>query len=276
MKKYIYPRLSNRDYGWFRVGGNGLANCMLVAARAYLRAQAVGAEMLRPTWERLGLGTWLRRERDKRLYVGLFKGWGGRNCAKVLFVRLFRSKQIETVAWKQTYYESLWGHEDEIRRFFSGIIDPDAIRSVPLSMRRSVAVHVRLSDFPAHYRTPISWYRQMIECLQAYCQGENLDIQLFSDGTDEELAPLLSLKGARRVYYGNALADMIAISRCGFLIGSDSTFSAWGAFLGDLPCVFAHLNDYRIFSTDNRCRVLAENDKIPESLVGCFKGGFCR
>lgn len=27
---YFYPALSNRDYGWFRVGGPGLANCMFL------------------------------------------------------------------------------------------------------------------------------------------------------------------------------------------------------------------------------------------------------
>lgn len=38
MKKYYYPALSNRDYGWFRVGGPGLANCMFFAANAYISA----------------------------------------------------------------------------------------------------------------------------------------------------------------------------------------------------------------------------------------------
>ena len=36
----------------------------------------------------------------------------------------------------------------------------------------------------------------------------------------------------------NAMADIYAISRCRYLIGSDSTFSGWGAFLGQVPCVF--------------------------------------
>lgn len=35
---YYYPKLSNRDYGWFRVGGPGLANCMFFAANAYISA----------------------------------------------------------------------------------------------------------------------------------------------------------------------------------------------------------------------------------------------
>ena len=34
------------------------------------------------------------------------------------------------------------------------------------------------------------------------------------------------------------IADIYAISKCCFMIGSDSTFSGWGAFLGQVPCVF--------------------------------------
>ena len=33
---YFYPALSNRDYGWFRVGGPGLANCMFFAVQSLL------------------------------------------------------------------------------------------------------------------------------------------------------------------------------------------------------------------------------------------------
>lgn len=40
--KYFYPRLSTTDYGIFRVGGPGLANCMFFAARAYVAAKKNG------------------------------------------------------------------------------------------------------------------------------------------------------------------------------------------------------------------------------------------
>ncbi len=69
----------------------------------------------------------------------------------------------------------------------------------------------------------------------------------FSDGTDEELNDILALAGARRVFYGNALADIVAISRCGLLIGgSYSTFATWGAFFGQVSCVLPSIDDGRI------------------------------
>lgn len=34
--KYYYPVLSDKDLGWFRIGGPGLANCMFFAVNAYI------------------------------------------------------------------------------------------------------------------------------------------------------------------------------------------------------------------------------------------------
>ena len=39
---YYYPKLSNRDYGWFRVGGPGLANCLFFAVNAYVHYKQHG------------------------------------------------------------------------------------------------------------------------------------------------------------------------------------------------------------------------------------------
>ena len=35
-KTYFYPVLSDYDFGWFRLSGPGLANCMFVAAPALI------------------------------------------------------------------------------------------------------------------------------------------------------------------------------------------------------------------------------------------------
>ena len=46
---------------------------MLVAARAAILARKMNAIFLRPAWERIGIGQWLRHEKDKRYYFNLFK-----------------------------------------------------------------------------------------------------------------------------------------------------------------------------------------------------------
>lgn len=75
---------------------------------------------------------------------------------------------------------------------------------------------------------------------------------LFSDGTDEELRDLTSLPDVERVFFGNAIADIYAISKCCYMIGSDSTFSGWGAFLGQVPCVFFRKHYGRVLVDESK------------------------
>lgn len=256
MKKYVYPLLSfpKTDFGLFRLSGSGLANCLLVAARAYLRANDTGAEMLRPTWERLGIGQWLRGERDKRFYCGLFKREPLWKTIRKIFIFRF-STNVEIVDGLADYFEGLIPRHAEVKEWFDSSIEPSAIRVVPSEMRDSIAVHVRLGDFPESLRTPISWYCAVLDKV-LLAIGKDVDIQIFSDGSDEELKDLLQVKGARRVFYGNALADIVAISRCGLLIaGMHSTFSAWGAFMGDVPSIFNDIDFGRVItSSELDCR----------------------
>ena len=221
--------------------------------------------MLRPTWERFGIGQFLRHEKDKRLYYGLFRGAGIGTGIRKWLITHFWKRSVEIVEWDLSFFRDLWPHANEVREWVRSQILPSAIDRVPDSMASSVAVHVRLGDFPAHYRTPIAWYKRVIEAVRKCCG--DVDIQLFSDGTDQELAPLTAIPGVRRVFYGNALADIMAISRCGFLIGSDSTFSTWGAFLGNVPCVFAHLQDCPPFPDSERCFIWGEKEDPPCPLT---------
>ena len=267
MKKYVYPVLSNHDWNFFRVGGPGLANCMFIAAHAYVLALRNDCELLRPTWERFGIGQWIRREPDKRLYAGLFVGGGLAQSMRKLLLRTFRRSDISFVRWDLSFFRGLWGYEEPIKAYFKSIICPSAVVMVPDNLHQSIAVHVRLGDFPAHYRTPISWYKSMVEQISSCAEKMGLEILVFSDGTNSELEPLLKIPGVRRAFFGNALADLIAISRCRFLIGSDSTFSTWAAFLGGVPCIFAHLNDCPPFPTKDSYAVIGEEDKIPISLI---------
>lgn len=266
--KYVYPQLSvkkSQDLGFFRLGGPGLANCLFVGARAHLRAKREGLEMLRPTWERFGLGQWIRREKDKRLYQGLFKGesiWA--SLRKAFIIRF--SKDVVVEEGLGHFFEDIIEDYDEVVKWFYDSVDPEAIKSVPKSMKESVAVHIRLGDFPQKLRMPNSWYKELL--LQARkCAGKDVDIQVFSDGSDEELKEILEIPGARRVFYGNALADIVAISRCGMLIGgSYSTFATWGAFLGQLPSIFPDIDYGRIVKdTTIDCRI-GNSTHLPEVI----------
>lgn len=257
MSLYVNPVLSDRDFGFARLGGPGLANCMFLAARAAILSKRLGATMLRPTWERIGIGQWFRREKDKRFYVGLFRKDPHLSGLKKFL--LVKNKHhydegiavgvkdgVVMVSGLRGYFSDLWADSDYVRQYFAENILPSAISNVPDSMGNAIAVHVRLGDYPAHWRTDIGWYEESINIVLEEWKKRNSvispTVKLFSDGTDKELSRLLSIEGVERADFGNALADIIAISRCSMLIGSDSTFSGWGAFLGNVPCMFAHLH----------------------------------
>ena len=279
MALYVNPVLSDRDYGIARIGGPGLANCMFFAARAAILAKKLNARLMRPTWERFGIGQWIRKERDKRFYMGLFtkkEGIAGlrkamllATCRKIKEDEADASKNgIVMVSGLRKYFSDLWNDGAFVREYFQRNILPVAICNVPGNLHYSVAVHVRLGDYPECCRTDMGWYVKAIHTIlhvwNEIGMSQRLSVKVFSDGADDELADLLVIPGVERADYGNALADMVAISRCRFLIGSDSTFSGWGAFLGDVPCMFAHLHYGRPLFDPGK--VLVTND-IGESTA---------
>lgn len=234
-KEYVYPRLmAEKDLLLFRIGGAGLANCMYVYARAIKYAHLTGAALIAPTWQKFSIGTYLRRERDKRHYMGLFTAEGELSgLSKVRAVLLGRPVVEEGL---KGYFEDFLDDADYVRDYIIGHIRQDIRANVDRQdLSDCVAVHIRLGDYPAEHRTPIEWYREKI--MEKGGEGWRRFL-VFSDGSDEELSSLMSIPGVERAFFGNAIADIYAISRCGFVIGSDSTFSGWGVFLGQVPCVF--------------------------------------
>lgn len=248
MRKYIYTRLSKVDFSIFRLGGPGLANCMFFASRSVVLANKYGATMLRPTWERFGVGAFLRKEMDLRHYRGLFRQDSLLKRIKKLFLLMFARRHSErnielcnsgiiVVDGWVGFNGQLAEHYEEVKEYFDKEMLPTAIRAVPSSLKGFVAVHIRLGDMPSGFRVPLDWYIEKINQVAAQALG-NLEFLIFSDGTDAEIQDVLKLKHTKRVFYGNALADMIAISRCDIVIGSVSTFSWWGAYFGQVPCIF--------------------------------------
>jgi hypothetical protein len=64
-----------------------------------------------------------------------------------------------------------------------------------------------------------------------------MPIYVFSDGEQQALAPLLDL-GAQLHRSGSDMTDLLAMAGASLLIGSNSTYSRWAAFLGNMPSVW--------------------------------------
>lgn len=234
--KYIYPKLfSHLDLGFIRIGGNGLANCLFVYARAISEAKRTGAKIISPTWERFSPSTYLRKEKDKRHYIKLFdtkeEVTGFKKC------RLMHSKKTKVITGLGNYFVDIIDDAEYVSQYIINHIQPTIIENVnKFNFENCIAVHVRLGDYPEKLRTPMSWYKKEIE--ERLKENPNYKFLIFSDGSEKELEELLLIPNTTRAFFGNAIADIYAISKCTFLIGSDSTFSGWGAFLGQIPCAF--------------------------------------
>ncbi len=262
--KYIYPKLPGvYTFPFFRIGGNGLANCLFVYAKAVVIAHHYGAKIIKPTWFNMSLGTYVRKEKDKRHYSNLMTSQGELKGLKRLCTLLLKHKTTseETFANDQCnilvvegiydFFKPLLAHQNLVSDYIKSHINPSLLADVnKFDFNGCVAIHVRLGDFSMERRIPIKWYIEKIKELNNYNR-----FLLFSDGSDEELQELLNIQGVQRVYFGGAIQDIVAISRCSYLIGSDSSFSAWGAFLGQVPCTFYRLQFGQLLLDPNKQQI---------------------
>lgn len=212
-----------------------------------------------PTWRKFSIGPVLRRERDKRVYNSLFNDIGicGIKKAWLIFSkRLFNREDVRLHNTLGNYFVDLNKDVALVQEYFSLILKQETVEGVDIAqMKEMVAVHVRLGDYSNKLRVEIEWYRNVIAKIQK--RMPNQRFALFSDGYDEELALLLSMPNVKRYFGGNAFADMWAISKCKFVVASDSTFSAWGAFLGQRPILFCRRHFPPVYAGN-----------VPEAVIG--------
>jgi len=201
MSDIFYPRLSSIDFGYFRLGGPGLANCLFLASRAYINAVLSNGIMLNPTWEKFSIGPYLRKERDKRSYVRLFHTVGIGGFKKLLYLVLIKMGIKSCVSYGpydlSPYYEDLNKHFDLVSKYFDQIIRPEVVlRVVPLQLSSIIAIHIRCGDYPKHLRVPMEWYVKVVANIRK--QIPDQEFALFSDGTDEELQSILHIGGGKK------------------------------------------------------------------------------
>ncbi len=86
---------------------------------------------------------------------------------------------------------------------------------------------------------------------------------IFSDGSSDDLGPLLALPLTQRLTFGSSIADLLALSYANVLITSGgSSFSQWASYLGRMPVIWRTGTNYPKLYYDH-----------PELEVEC-QGGF--
>jgi hypothetical protein len=86
-------------------------------------------------------------------------------------------------------------------------------------------------------RTPLAWFRESLSFIRKVL-GFSADAVVVSDGSEADLAELLSMPNVRMLRPGCAVSDLLVLARTKVLIGSGgSSFSAWASFLGQMPTI---------------------------------------
>ncbi len=261
--KYVYPKLSKKDFHLFRIGGAGLGNILFTYARAVVYAQKnPDTRVIWPTWFSIKIGTILRGEKDKRFYNDLFKNRAGHISGLKKSILWLTKKKISEK-------QALAGEdrEDKIIVFedFEDCFEPimndselvyeDIVKNLANKNKKAldfdasdaICMHVRLGDFNRvtweellagknNSSIPIEWYVKMGEQIREIV-GRPVKIYVFSDGTDEELKQLLDMENVERITFGTAIADIIGLSKAGIFVASGSSFSMWARYLGRMTTI---------------------------------------
>jgi hypothetical protein len=254
--------------------GAGLGNELVPWARCYLMARELGARCLHPAFginqRRYGhhFGTssldWLvhrtmaatlpRIRFDEADYLA----HGGGDVSEA-FSSFAKANGLHDKGPLLVLTDGLWGgmhHIMRAREFvkatlyrsryaasnlaeLSARLDPDKL---------TVAMHVRLGDFQAakpaleDYRgrfncaLPIEWFLNVGKRLLGE-YGERIQFQIFSDGSPEQLRPLVDLLHPvdTRCAAPSDVSDLLAMSQADLLVCSVSSYSVWAAMLSTAP-----------------------------------------
>jgi hypothetical protein len=264
----VYPKIGAEWDLWVvRLSGYGLGNCFYCYFHAVVLAEKYGATVLHPPWLSLKVGPMLRGAATKRFYWRMFRPYPGerhgvakfltllakysrRNMVEVGGVRnpeLVRgSLNVVTFDPRKFSFAGLHEHRDVIRKRLLGIINDPIPPGHTWGGGNYIAVHLRLTDFAivdpniisketANVRIPITWYAQLITALRN--QHPDKQVYVFSDGREHELKPLLDL-GAKLYQSGSDMTDLLAMAGASMVVGSNSTYSRWAVFLGNMPSIW--------------------------------------
>lgn len=263
MQTYVYPALgAMRDLYIMRLSGVGMGNALFPYLRALIVAERTGAQLIWPAWPSFKSGPFVRRELSKRTYIGIFRARAGtlsgiRKLGPLLFERTVRQQinwiddavvqpgRINIIASHNYVFDDLQPHRTLIRNELLAMLNSPRLRA-NWGTEDFIAVHVRLGDFGAaqtandcyvgNARLPLDWYRTAIAMARAMQPG--LPVKIVSDGSDAELAPLLT-NGVTRVRAQSDVDELLLLASARVLVGSNSTFSRWAAFLGNPEAVWS-------------------------------------
>ena len=275
---------------------SGLGNRLWPWARFRVYSALHDIQRLRTTWAwPMRIGPLIKQRMDPRtwpghLYLDQFRAGPGEigGMRRLLTIRrLPESPEPEVLAVPPALrdaiivfsgngkmFADLAGHERFLRGAIREITRPRWLRVVDRPEKVEIGIHVRRSDFTAaatatdlhtkgFIRTPLSWFVATLRQVRAAMRRSARAI-VVSDGHESELSELLDEPDVHLISPSSPISDMLILSRSRVLIGSGgSSFSAWAAFLGEMPAVTHPGQSLRWFKLEPRAgQYLGEFDPL--------------
>lgn len=255
--QYVFPYFSPAIVPGIRIGGAGLGNLLFSFGRALILSKNYNLTIINPSWPSLKIGPWVRREKNKRFYWDLFKPIGVNGIKKQWLLSTYKKIPEDTflkhydssksfvciVSGLGNYFIDLKTEHIFLKKTFLNLLSPSISCRLKSHKSNCIGAHLRLGDFQREWRVSAEWFCKTIEKIR-FQIDKNIPVLLFTDGDNDEpeIKKIGSLKNVQRVDFGNPLSDMLALSMCNVILASNSTFSAWAAFLGQKPVIWAKRN----------------------------------
>jgi len=249
------------------VGRAGLGNGLFSWARAEIFSHSYGAKVLAPQWNRFRLGAYVRREPDKRRYANFFRSKKHVSGWKRLL--LLCQRRIDESTFSESLHLGSSAAASRVVEFYGlgdyftpllnshQLIYERLIEMTVPEFRRAispipyVAIHVRRGDITrqgftqsqlesVNQYTNLGWFVEMAKKLASSRLPKGCKIIVFTDGSPDEIEPLVSIPGVTLQPRQPAITDLWGIANAALLIASGySTFSMWGSYLGRMPTIYA-------------------------------------
>lgn len=152
------------------------------------------------------------------------------------FAEDFRKKKVDILGWLQT--EKYWQYSKkkvfDTLRFQPEFLKRTKEKFSKAFLKKTIAVSIRRGDYitnPNFYLLPDEYYFGALQ--QHFPDFSNYNILIFSDDINY---CRMQIKQAGNIYFAknfNAIEQLCLMSLCDNFIISNSTFSWWGAMLGE-------------------------------------------
>ncbi|GAB3255236.1 hypothetical protein GCM10027456_31810 [Kineosporia babensis] len=250
---------TEEKYGQVQIGRAGLGNELLPFARCASWCDSELGTMLPVGWRKLHVGPYLRRESDKRQYHRELRSRvSGPNPVQAMRIKRRlplvsedhaseAGSHVRVFSGLGRYFQDLLGAESAVR---SALRSHSKVRLPSKDACQShVAVHVRRGDFGAgsqqsalsgvnNTATPLSVFTEVVQQVRAHRAKQRF--LLFTDEPDSaEIQQWAEEHVVEFAPRGTALQHIFLMASCSGVVTSNSTFSGWGAYLGEGPALWS-------------------------------------